>query len=82
MSLKYVSLLPPLTSCPRPQASEDEIKKAYRRQALRWHPDKNPTRVDEAKERFTAIGLAYEVLSDPQERAWYDSHKNELGEGE
>lgn len=45
-------------------ASEVEIKKAYRKLALLWHPDKNPDKVDEANRRFREIAEAYEVLSD------------------
>lgn len=50
--------------------SEEEIKKAYRRKALEWHPDKNHHRVDEATKKFALIQEAYEVLSDPHERSW------------
>lgn len=52
--------------------SEDDIKKAYRREALKWHPDKNPDKVDEAKLRFTQIAEAYETLSDDRKRQLYD----------
>lgn len=52
-------------------ADDAAIKMAYRKSALRWHPDKNPDNPDEAKKRFQVIQQAYEVLSDPQERAWY-----------
>lgn len=61
---------------------ENEIKKAYRRLALRWHPDKNPDNVELAAARFRLIGAAHEVLSDPQERAWYDGHREALLRGE
>lgn len=45
---------------------------AYRRLALQYHPDKNLDNVDEAKEQFLLVQQAYEVLSDPHERAWYE----------
>ena len=51
-------------------ADDDTIKKNYRKLALRFHPDKNIDNEDEAKKRFQLIQQAYEVLSDPQERAW------------
>lgn len=53
-------------------ATSDEIRKAYRKLALRFHPDKNPDDVEAAQKRFLLIQSAYEVLSDEQERAWYD----------
>lgn len=57
--------------CVTREASASEIKKAYRRLALQWHPDKNLDNLQEAKEQFQLVQNAYEVLSDPQERAWY-----------
>ncbi|CAK1555429.1 unnamed protein product [Leptosia nina] len=62
-------------------ASASEIKKAYRKLALQWHPDKNLENLQEAKDQFQLIQNAYEVLSDPQERAWYDNHREQLLKG-
>lgn len=59
-------------------ASDVDLKKAYRRKALQYHPDKNPNNVEEATEIFATIRAAYEVLSDPQERAWYDDHREQI----
>ncbi len=51
--------------------SDSDLKKAYRRLALKHHPDKNPDNIEECTRLFNTIQQAYEVLSDPQERAWY-----------
>ena len=62
-------------------ADSDELKKQYRRLALQWHPDKNPQNVEEATRIFREIQEAYDVLSDPQERAWYDGHRDSILRG-
>ena len=62
-------------------ASDAEIKKSYRRLALKWHPDKNTDNSEESTRVFTEIQQAYEVLIDPQERAWYDKHREKIIRG-
>ncbi|XP_042498369.1 dnaJ homolog subfamily B member 4 [Macadamia integrifolia] len=58
-------------------ATDDDLKKSYRRLAMKWHPDKNPTNKKEAEAKFKQISEAYEVLSDPQKRAVYDQYGEE-----
>lgn len=56
-------------------ANEDEIKKAYRKMALKYHPDKN--KEPNAEEKFKEIAEAYDVLSDPKKRGLYDQYGEE-----
>lgn len=55
-------------------ASSDEIKKAYRKQALEWHPDRHKDDKEAAEKRFKEINEAYQVLSDPQKKSAYDQY--------
>lgn len=55
-------------------ATEQEIKKAYRKLAMKWHPDKNKSNQVEAQYRFQEISEAYDVMSDPERRAIFDQY--------
>ena len=57
-------------------ATETEIKRSYRKLALKWHPDKNPNDVELSTQKFNEISEAFEVLSDTQKRKQYDLFGN------
>ena len=59
-------------------ASSQEIKKAYRKLALKYHPDKNAGN-KAAEEKFKGISEAYAVLSDPEKKKQYDTYGSEIG---
>lgn len=55
-------------------ASPEQIRKAYKKLALQWHPDKNPNRREEASTNFQKLAEAYDCLSDPVKRRHYDKY--------
>ena len=61
-------------------ATPEEIKKAYRKKAIEFHPDKNPGNA-EAEENFKSCAEAYEVLSDPNKKAKYDQYGHQAFDG-
>lgn len=63
------------------KANEDEIKKAYKKMALQWHPDKNPNNAEEATKKFKEIAEAFACLSDAHKRAHYDQYGRDNGGG-
>ncbi len=61
--------------------SSEDIKKAYKKLSLKWHPDKNVGNEEAATEMFKEISSAYAVLSDKNERKWYDDHRESILRG-
>ena len=55
-------------------ATQDEIQKAYRELARKYHPDLNPDNVEEAKKKFQEVQEAFETLKDPDKRKMYDEN--------
>lgn len=72
MGLDYYSILGL-----QPDAADADIKRAYRKAAVKWHPDKNPNNREYAEERFKEVAEAYDVLSNPDKRAIYDRYGEE-----
>ena len=60
----------------KPGANDQELKKAYRKLALKFHPDKNPG--PDAEGKFKEISMAYEVLSNEDKRRIYDTHGEQV----
>ena len=58
-------------------ATDDQIKKAFKKLAIKYHPDKNKDDPDGAKAKFQKIAHAYETLSDPEKKNVYDQHGEE-----
>jgi DnaJ family protein B protein 4 len=56
----------------KPNVNENDIKKAYKKLAFKWHPDKNPDNKEEAEIKFKEVAKAYEILSDNEKRKLYD----------
>ncbi|XP_075228183.1 dnaJ homolog subfamily C member 21-like [Lycorma delicatula] len=62
-------------------ATFNEIKKAYKKLVIKWHPDKNLDNTEKATEEFQLIKRSFEVLSDPHVREWYDNHMDAILRG-
>lgn len=60
--------------CIEKSADEGQIRKAYKKLAMKWHPDKNPDNIKEAEEKFKEIGEAYACLSDKDKKLIYDKY--------
>lgn len=65
-----------------PEASKDDIAKAYKKLAVKWHPDRNPTRLDEANAKLQEINQAKEILSDDDKRKTYDNFGLDAANGQ
>ncbi|KAK6133699.1 hypothetical protein DH2020_032609 [Rehmannia glutinosa] len=58
-------------------ATEEDVKKSYKRLAMKWHPDKNAVNTEQAEAKFKQISEAYDVLSHPEKRQIYDLYGEE-----
>jgi DnaJ family protein A protein 5 len=65
----------------RSNCTADDVKKQYKKMALKWHPDRNIGQEEDATIRFKEVGAAYAVLSDPHEKKWYDDHRDSILRG-
>ena len=72
MSKKYYDILEI-----KQDATEEDIKRSYKKLAVKWHPDKNPGKKEEAEAKFKEISEAYHVLSDPEKKDIYDKFGEE-----
>ncbi|EPY39970.1 DnaJ like protein subfamily A member 5 [Angomonas deanei] len=63
------------------KATPDDIRKAYKKMSLQYHPDRNYGNVEEADKKFKEVQNAYSILSDPNEKEWYDSHRESILRG-
>ena len=61
------------------KASEEDVKKAYKALAKKWHPDKNPDNQEVATRKFKEVSEAYQVLGDSVKRREYDGGRDETG---
>ena len=62
-------------------ATEEQLNKAYKKGALKWHPDRNMHQQEVATVKFKELRNAFETLKDPNERAWYDGHREQILRG-
>lgn len=60
-----------------PNCNDSDLKKAYRKMSIKWHPDKNPNSVEEATKKFQEISESFSILSDPEKRKIYDQFGKE-----
>jgi DnaJ-class molecular chaperone len=65
-----------------PQATPERLKKAYRKMSLKWHPDRNQDKKEEATKRFQEISEAYQILSNPEKRKIYDLYGKGAAQGQ